>query len=117
MLLKETIAENPSWHERLQPTIRHDPVLSKQEYFNLLEPKVKHLDIWETEYLHVLSGENAVLEWASGTALVPISKILSPEEFTIFKQAYNDKLLKAYPPNNGMTLFPFKRIFIIAIKQ
>ena len=35
------------------------------------------LDIWSTEYLHVLEGEDPVLEWVTGTGLRPILNALS----------------------------------------
>ena len=41
------------------------------EYWDLLRPHVASLEMWQTTYMHALSGENAVLEWASGSSLRP----------------------------------------------
>ena len=117
VLLRETVLENPKWCERLQPALRAWPVLSMHEYYDIIQPKVQHIDIWQTEYLHVLNGKNAILEWASGTALVPVENILNANEFNEFKQIYNAKLHTAYPETNNQVLFPFKRIFIVAVKN
>ena len=41
-------------------------------YYDLLAPQSAHLDVWTTEYQHVLTGDDAVLEWVTGTGLRPI---------------------------------------------
>lgn len=117
VLLRETIAENPLFQRKLQSIVRSDPVLSLERYFALLGPLAKHLDLWESSYLQQLDGENPVLEWVKGTALVPVQENLTAEEFVEFKQVYNAKLLKAYPANpQGVTLFPFTRMFMVVVK-
>ena len=73
------------------------------------------LDIWETEYLQALDGEDAVFNWVSGTALVPYREALGEDDRKEFLNAYRERLSRAYPRGaNGKTLFPFKRIFIVA---
>ena len=75
------------------------------------------IDIWETEYLQLLTGDNAVLEWVRGTALVPVRERLSVDEYNEFEHKYNEKLNQVYKKlDNGVTLFPFNRIFMIATK-
>lgn len=118
VLLRETIYENEKFYKKLASIIRESPVHSKEAYFKILYKQVSYLDIWETTYLQQLSGNNAVLEWVRGTALVPIKDKLDSSEYEEFELCYNEKLLKAYPPlDNGTTLFPFSRLFIVAIKQ
>lgn len=117
VLLRETIHEHAHFYQKLAPTLREAPVLSATMYFNFLHPHTTSLDIWETSYLQPLSGENAVLEWVKGTALVPVRAGLTAEEYQEFLSLYNEKLLKAYPPQaDGITLFPFSRLFIVAKK-
>ena len=78
---------------------------------------VEHLDLWETIYTHVLEGENPVLEWTKGTALRPILKLLQSEEETTFIEAFSKRILELYPPSkDGPTLFPFRRLFIVATR-
>ena len=45
------------------------PVGEPAVYHDILAPHVSRLDIWETEYLHVLEGDNPVVEWTRGSAL------------------------------------------------
>ena len=72
------------------------------------------LDIWETTYLHVLEGDNPVVEWTKGTALRPYLDALAEPERTDFLAAYATRIAAAYPKQpDGRTLLPFKRIFIV----
>jgi trans-aconitate 2-methyltransferase len=45
-------------------------------YANLLLDAGCRVDVWETTYLHQLTGEHPVLEWITGTALVPVRERL-----------------------------------------
>jgi trans-aconitate 2-methyltransferase len=71
--------------------------------------------IWETEYLQVLDGENPVKEWTKGTWLRPLLAALDEPDRSRFEAAYGALVARAYPPHaDGRTLFPFRRLFIIA---
>jgi len=86
-------------------------------YFDLLAAHCSDLDIWETVYLQVLEGENAVAEWTRGTVLVPYLDALPAEERAAFEGAFRQRLAQAYPRrSDGTTLFPFRRVFIVARK-
>ena len=119
-LMRETAAEGP-WAERLAPVLgsstvlRQEPVMAPEAYYDLLSPLASQLDLWETEYLQVLTGEDAVLDWVRGTALRPILDALAPGERAAFTAAYGAKLRQAYPRRgDGKTLFPFRRLFLVA---
>ncbi len=99
--------------ERL--SLRQEPVLPPASYYDLLSTHARSLDIWETEYLHALEGEDPVLEWTKGTALLPVFEALSGQEREAFVSEYRRRLANAYPPrSDGRTLFPFRRVFIVA---
>jgi trans-aconitate 2-methyltransferase len=118
-LLREVAAEGP-WADRLAPLAREAPVAAPDVYYRLFRPLTAALDIWETEYCQVLKGPDPVLHWVSGTALVPYRAALSdaPGLEEAFLSAYRDALRDAYPAEeNGETLFPFKRLFLIARKE
>jgi trans-aconitate 2-methyltransferase len=72
-------------------------------------------DVWQTTYLHVLHGEDAVLEWVKGTALRPVLSVLdAAEERAAFLDEYAAALRAAYPPQAQGTVFPFRRTFAVA---
>lgn len=113
-LLRE-VAADPRWRDRLSGVLRADPAWEPEAYHDLLAPVSPALDIWQTEYLHVLLGEDAVLRWVRGTALTPVAAALGEDAFAEFEAVYREHLRDAYPMrSDGATLFPFKRLFIVA---
>ena len=113
-LLREVARAGP-WAERVAPLIEHEPVAAPEWYRDLLAPLAASLDIWQTEYLHVLEGEDPVLNWTRSTALRPLLALLRPEEQARFEADYARRLRAAYPKRaDGRTLFPFRRLFIMA---
>jgi trans-aconitate 2-methyltransferase len=108
-------ARSGPWRARLEPLLRPSPVADPAFYFDLLAPRVAELDIWETEYQQVLEGENPVKEWTKGTWLGPLLDALAEPERSGFEAAYGALVARAYPPRpDGRTLFPFRRLFIVA---
>lgn len=85
-------------------------------YYDLLAPLATYLDIWETDYLQVLSGAEPVFEWVTSTGLRPILKGLNDNERGLFLAAYRQRLLDVYPQRpDGSTLYPFRRLFVLAV--
>ncbi|MGC2655307.1 MAG: trans-aconitate 2-methyltransferase [Mycobacterium sp.] len=73
------------------------------------------VDAWETTYLHQLTGEHPVLDWITGTALRPVRERLSDEDWQRFRRELTPLLADAYPPRpDGVTFFPFRRVFTVA---
>jgi trans-aconitate 2-methyltransferase len=73
------------------------------------------VDAWETTYLHQLSGDHPVLDWISGTALLPVRERLNDEQYQQFCDELRPLLTDAYPPrHDGTTFFPFRRVFVVA---
>ena len=104
-----------SWRSRLEPLLRPSPVAEPAFYYDLLAPLAASLDLWETEYLQVLEGENPVKEWTKGTWLSPLLAALEEPDRSRFEAAYAERVAAAYPPrSDGKTLFPFRRMFLIA---
>ena len=115
LLMDEAAAAGP-WHPRLA---RLRPVYGSMQspdaYYRMLAPVTRHVDIWETTYLHVLEGDNPVVEWTKGTALRPYLDALEEPERAAFLAAYAARIAAAYPKQpDGRTLLPFRRIFIVA---
>ncbi len=119
-LMRETLNDGgpggaPLGTEGLRRLAAREWVESAPAYHELLAPGTRHLDIWETTYLHILEGPDPVLEWVRGTGLRPILEGLVDDERATFLAAYRSRLRTAYPPTaDGRTLFPFRRLFIVA---
>ncbi len=110
------VAQNGSWADRLRAVRAAAPVARPSDYYEILSPLVRQIDIWETTYTHVLDGDDPVAAWARTTGLRPfLNALADDEERDAFYNAYAEALRHHYPrQENGRTLFPFKRLFIVA---
>jgi trans-aconitate 2-methyltransferase len=110
-------AEAGRWHARLRPLLRPEPTATPAVYYDVLAPRAAHVEIWETEYLHVLDGENPVVDWVRGSALKPLLDALEEPDRAGFLGDYSRRIAVAYPRRaDGRTLFPFRRLFIVATR-
>lgn len=113
-LLHEVAGES-RWAERLAHLITPPPVAEPSWYHDLLRPLTGSLDIWETVYLQALTGEDPVATWTRGTAARPYLDALDPTEGEAFFAEYAARIRIAYPASpDGVTLFPFRRLFVVA---
>lgn len=115
-LMREVAAE-PRWGARLK-TVRGIVPGSGRGYYDMLAPDAASLDIWETEYLQVLEGEDPVYRWVSATGLRPYLDALTGKDREDFIMQYKARLAAAYPQRaDGKTLFPFQRLFVVAVRR
>ncbi|HTO41583.1 MAG TPA: trans-aconitate 2-methyltransferase [Rhizomicrobium sp.] len=113
-LLMREVADSGPWADRLRE-VRTGSVLSAEEYYAIVSPLARAVDIWQTTYLHVLEGDDPVLEWVGATGLRPFVQALEGEMRAGFLAAYRAKLRAAYPKRaDGRTLFAFRRLFVVA---
>jgi trans-aconitate 2-methyltransferase len=114
-VLMRAAAEAGPWGSRLRDVRSIAPVGTPADYYGILAPAARQVDIWETEYLHVLDGDNPVVEWTKGTGLRPFLDALDEPERGRFLADYAARIAQAYPKQaDGRTLLPFRRLFIIA---
>ena len=111
------LAESPVWADRLASARETDwRTESAGKYYDILAPLTEQIDLWETEYTHVMESASAIVEWYRGTGLRPFLEALTTEEERAdFIEEYKDRLCLHYlPRSNGKVLFPFRRTFFIA---
>jgi len=109
------IAASGPWAGHLRGVASAPDILSPMEYWDLLRPRVAALDMWQTTYMHALAGENAVMEWATGSSLRPFLDRLPAELREPFRHAYSEATRPHYPRRpDGTTLLTFHRLFIVA---
>jgi len=80
-------------------------------------PEVSFVDAWATEYQHILQGSDPVLEWVKGTALRPVLARLDADQQADFCTQLGATLRELFPSQAWGTRFPFKRIFVVAIRR
>jgi trans-aconitate 2-methyltransferase len=89
-------------------------VLAPEAYYDLLSPGARTLDLWETRYFHVLSGEDAVFHWMMGTGLRPFAAALASPAKEAFLEHCRALLGSASPPRqDGKTIYRFLRLFFV----
>jgi len=115
--LMRELAESPHWRDRLGTVLRGiDAVAGPDQYLEALAVCGLEVNVWQTVYMHVLQGDNPVLDWVRGTALRPVMQALTEEELVEFEATYSELLRTAYPKRSFGTVFPFPRTFVVAHK-
>ena len=69
-------------------------------YYDLLTPHVERIDVWETEYIHVMPGAEAILDWYKGTGLRPYFAALSNAKLAaagVVMPSWEDALARYVP--------------------
>jgi trans-aconitate 2-methyltransferase len=111
------VAALPPWADRvaeLELTLTMEP---PHVYYDVLAPLARSVDIWETEYYHVMKSAADITAWFEGTSLRPILNALAEPERAQFKTLLTEKLAKAYSLRaDGKVLFPFRRTFVVAYR-
>jgi trans-aconitate 2-methyltransferase len=92
----------------------HDPSF----YYDHLSDLFNSIDIWVSDYFHILSSQSSILEMIRSTGLRPYLDSLKSEfDRKAFEELVFQEIVKDYPlQKDGKVLFPFKRLFFIARK-
>jgi trans-aconitate 2-methyltransferase len=116
-LIREIALEDP-WAARMQGPMGALTMEPPQAYYDHLAPKARCVDIWETEYFHVMESHGAIVEWISSTGLRPFLDALeSGEEAARFVARLGERVRESYDTRpDGHVLFPFKRTFVVAYR-
>ncbi|CAA9357391.1 MAG: Trans-aconitate 2-methyltransferase [uncultured Nocardioidaceae bacterium] len=112
VVLHELAAEAP-YAQHVADVARpssHEP----QTYLEALAGLGCQVDVWETTYLHVLTGPDPVFTWISGTGARPTLQSLPDSVRPQFEEEYKRRLREAYPAGPHGTVLPFRRIFAVA---
>lgn len=98
----------PKTHVSFDPT----------DYLDVLAQYCEVLDAWATTYVHILQGEDPVLQWVRGTGLRPVLSALPNEaDQAEFCAELAPMLRAAYPPAAFGTPFPFRRVFVVVQRR
>jgi trans-aconitate 2-methyltransferase len=112
------VAARPAWRAYFGGPVREWHVHPASFYYDVLAPHAARLDIWTTDYVHVMPGPAAIVAWYEGTGLRPYLDPL-PDQATRrrFLDEYLEAITEAYPARpDGRVLFPFRRLFVIAYR-
>jgi trans-aconitate 2-methyltransferase len=107
------LAGSARWRDLLAGAELNRQAGDPEEYAALLARPTCDVDAWETSYVHILPGENPVVDWVKGTALRPVLAALDTEQAAAFLREYGELVRQAYKPRTFGTLFPFRRVFTV----
>jgi trans-aconitate 2-methyltransferase len=109
---------DPRWSKTLAGAAERSAVQPPAFYYDVLRKHSSQVDIWETEYQHVMDGPKAIFDWIRGTGMRPyLDRLPDEEQRQLFEEMCLERFQEAYPANDqGKVLFPFRRIFIIAYR-
>jgi trans-aconitate 2-methyltransferase len=114
-LLSETASEEP-FQAALEGWTRQSPVLSLEEYANLLYSNGgTAITVMEKIYPHVLESADAIADWMSGTGMRAYLKRLPPDLHDAFREQYRRKLRSRWP--SGPVFYPLRRmLFAVTLR-
>jgi trans-aconitate 2-methyltransferase len=115
-VLLRGLRHSDRWRDRLGYGADRDAGVERPErYLEALADAGLVPDVWQTTYLHLLSGPDPVLEWMKGTALRPVLSLLAddPPATSAFLAELAPVLASAYPAGLHGTVFPFRRTFLV----
>jgi trans-aconitate 2-methyltransferase len=116
-LIMREMADSIRWQPLLGGLALNRQAMNVTGYLETLVAAGCAADVWETTYLHVLNGENPVLEWYKGTGLRPVIDALPPAQAAEFLAEYGARVREAYPARPYGTVLPFRRIFMVAQRR
>jgi trans-aconitate 2-methyltransferase len=110
------VAVRSEWASRWGQGLALSRVEPPEFYYAALAPLAAGVELWATEYVHVLPDAAAILEWVKGTTLRPYLNVLpAPADRERFLAEILRGVTAAYPPQqDGRVLFPFRRLFLVA---
>jgi trans-aconitate 2-methyltransferase len=107
-------AEEEIYKTILQGFQRYAPVLPIDDYARILfDCGAEDISVFEKIYPHILESADAVVEWISGTTLVPYFERLG-EHRDEFIESIREKMRTALP--DSPVFYPFRRILFSARK-
>jgi trans-aconitate 2-methyltransferase len=112
------ISKRGAWSERMSAPRNALTMECPAFYYDALVKISTNLDIWETEYSHVMESAASIVDWISSTGLRPFLAALDTDaERNEFTSELHQRVRDAYKVRaDGKVLFSFRRTFVIAYR-
>jgi len=116
--LMRELGGSDRWKTRFRVAPREWQVATPEFYYDVLSAHAAQVELWTTDYIHVLPDAAAIVEWYRGTGLRPwLDALSTDEERNDFLAEYGSLISSVYPiRTDGRVLFPFHRLFAIAYR-
>lgn len=114
----QKVLNSRTWKEWFRDQVQDFDSRELPIYYDILSSRSTNIDLWETEYFHVLPEPSAVVEWTRGTALRSLlDRLPDAKTRDAFVADYTKEIALSYPKrSDGRILFPFLRRFVISYR-
>jgi trans-aconitate 2-methyltransferase len=118
LMLMEKVAASGPWTAAIaQAQAARNDLPRPEQYYDLLRPLCRHIDIWHTHYNHIIENHEGVVEWFKGSSLRSFLAPLDAAMRETFTAKYTDEIRRAYPArSDGKVMLKFPRLFIVAVR-
>ena len=112
------VGASARWRDAFQSPVREWHVEEAGFYYDVLSPLSTRIDLWLTDYIHILPGPEGIVEWYRGTGLRPwLDALPNDDARDAFAADYLAEIANAFPrQQDGHVLFPFRRLFVVAYR-
>lgn len=116
--LTHEVSHDPAWTEQMAAARSALTMESPSFYYDILSRLASSLDIWETEYHHVMDSPASIIDWMSSTGLRPfLAGLTNESQRNDFLAQLLQRVRESYELRaDGKVLFPFRRTFVIAYR-
>ncbi len=113
VLIRNAVVSSERFAAKLADAAAYPGVLQLHEYAELLHAAGGvEIDATQRIYAFEMASADAIVEFQSGTALLPYMKLLGETDQAAFIEAFRDLLRTRYA--GSPVLFPFRRAFLSA---
>jgi trans-aconitate 2-methyltransferase len=112
------IAGQSKWQDSTKGVKELFTINNASYYYEHLAKYFSIIDIWTTDYYHIMNSQIAILEMINTSGLRPyLERIENADAKREFENLVLRRIEQDYPLQaNGKVLFPFKRLFFVAKK-
>jgi trans-aconitate 2-methyltransferase len=112
------IAREHRWYAIMRGSSDTFTMYDYSFYYNTLSELCSSVEIWQTDYFHVMDSHLSIYQMIESTAMrAYLGKLENDSDKKDFVNQVIEEIKINYPSqNDGKVLFPFKRLFFIAKK-
>ncbi|MDR0478165.1 MAG: methyltransferase domain-containing protein [Desulfobulbaceae bacterium] len=115
----DKLASSDKWKDHFLALHTQLSMHEPRFYYDIICRLSNEVDLWETQYFHIMNSHADIVKWYSSTGLRPYLDCLENDILrTGFKTDFENSLRLVYPIQaDGRILFPFTRIFFTVRKR